>query len=126
MKVNSYRDLIGWQKSMELTTIIYTLVKQLPKDEQFGLSLQMKRAVVSIPSNIAEGQSRHSTKEYIHFLTIARGSKSELETQLLICQNLQYLPNNIVLSTLELVEEVGRLINHYINELTQKIRGGSC
>ena len=77
--MDSYQDLIVWQKSMQLVKEVYTLVKTLPKEEQFALSDQMRRAVVSIPSNIAEGYGRNSTNDYIRFLNIARGSKYELD-----------------------------------------------
>ena len=83
-KLNSYQDLLVWQKSVELCVEIYKLVKLLPKEEMYGLSDQMRRAVVSIPSNIAEGYTRKSTNEYLNFLSIANGSRTELETQLLI------------------------------------------
>ena len=75
MGVSSYQELIVWQKGMELVKIIYLLSRKLPKEESFGLTDQIRRSAVSIPSNIAEGFGRHSTKEYIHFLRIARGSK---------------------------------------------------
>ena len=82
----SYMDLICWQKAMDLVTEIYRLTKQLPKEEVFGLASQLRRAAVSIPSNIAEGQGRLSKGEFRTFLGNARGSLSELETQILICQ----------------------------------------
>ncbi|MDR0305512.1 MAG: four helix bundle protein [Chitinispirillales bacterium] len=84
MGIKSYQELIVWQKAMDLAKEIYFLVKKLPKMEMFSLSDQMRRAVVSIPSNIAEGQARNSTKELIRFSAIANGSKAELETQLLL------------------------------------------
>ena len=89
--MDSYQDLIVWQKSMQLVKEVYTLVKMLPKEEQFALSDQMRRAVVSIPSNIAEGYGRNSTNDYIRFLNIARGSKYELDTQIQICVMLNYI-----------------------------------
>ena len=89
--MSDYKKLLVWQKAIELAIEIYKVTKSLPEDEKFGLSSQMRRAVISIPSNIAEGQSRHSKKEFIHFLRIAQGSNSELETQLILCENLSYL-----------------------------------
>jgi four helix bundle protein len=89
MALQSYKDFTVWQKAMDLTVEIYKLVKLLPKEETYALSDQMRRAVVSIPSNIAEGQSRNSDKEFANFLGIARGSNSELETQLQICIRLK-------------------------------------
>ncbi len=74
--IKDFKDLIVWQKAMELVVEVYNLVKKLPKEELFALSDQMRRSAISIPSNIAEGQGRNSTKEYIHFLAIAKGSKT--------------------------------------------------
>src|SRR5687768_8153088 len=81
MSVNQYQDLIAWQKAVDLTVEIYRATDSFPKSECFGLTQQMRRAAGSIPSNIAEGQGRSTTKDYIHFLHIARGSIQELETQ---------------------------------------------
>lgn len=83
-RITSYRDLIVWQKSIYLVKQIYILTEQLPREEQFGIISQMRRAAVSIPSNIAEGHERNNRKEYAHFLGIAKGSAAELETQLII------------------------------------------
>ena len=88
---HSYEDLLVWQKAMDLVEEVYRLIKLLPKEENFGISAQMRRSAISIPSNIAEGQSRHTTKEFINFLSIANGSKSELKTQILICIRLKYI-----------------------------------
>ena len=105
-----YKDLKVWQKSMDLAILIYQLVKTLPKDEIFVLSSQMRRAAISIPSNIAEGQSRKSTKEFQRFLSIAKGSNSELETQLMICVRIGYLSNNVVEPLLSLTEEIAKML----------------
>jgi four helix bundle protein len=91
MKLNSYQDLIVWRKSMELTKLVYAATAKFPASEQFGLVSQLRRAAVSIPSNIAEGFSRGSTKEFIQFINIALGSSSEVETQLLLSRDLGYL-----------------------------------
>lgn len=88
MKINSHKELLVWKKSMELVKILYLLTEQFPKDELYGLSSQMQRAAVAIPSNIAEGYLRGHRKEYVQFLSIALGSAAELETQLLICKTL--------------------------------------
>ncbi len=87
MVISSYKDLIVWQKSFQLSKDVYKFTAKLPKTEQFGLSSQLQRCAVSIPSNIAEGNQRNSRKEYRQFLNIARGSAGELETQLLIAQD---------------------------------------
>ncbi|MBO5720510.1 MAG: four helix bundle protein [Bacteroidales bacterium] len=85
MKNSNYKNLLVWQKAMDLVVEIYKISKLLPKEEKYGISDQIRRSAVSVPSNIAEGQSRNSIKEFIQFLSIARGSLAELETQLLIC-----------------------------------------
>ena len=118
MSVKKYEELIVWQKSMDITEMIYSLVKKLPMEERYDLSSQMRRAAVSIPSNIAEGQSRNSTKEFIHFLSIARGSKAELETQLLICIRLNYLTESEVKESQNLLGEIGRMLSALIIKLT--------
>lgn len=87
-EIRSYRDLVVWQKGMDLVEGVYRVTKAFPKDEVYGLTSQIRRAVVSIPSNIAEGQSRMTSGEFIHFLGIARGSLAELETQIILAQRL--------------------------------------
>ena len=80
----SYRDLIAWQKAMKFVTEIYTMTQHFPAEERYGITNQLRRAAVSVPSNIAEGQARFSPKEFRHFLSQARGSLAEIETQLII------------------------------------------
>ena len=118
--VSSYRDLIVWQKSMHLVKCVYQATKQLPKEELYALTGQMRRASVSIPSNIAECAGRYNTKDYIHFLRIARGSNNELETQLLICEQLHYLSSEEVKSQLELCDEINRMLNSMLLKLKAK------
>jgi four helix bundle protein len=89
--VNCYKDLIVWQKAMDLTEMVYQATKAFPREELYGLTNQVRRAAVSIPSNIAEGQARQSTAEFRNFLSLARGSLAEVETQLMIAQRLGYL-----------------------------------
>ena len=115
-----FKDLLVWQKSMDLVEEIYRLTKLLPKEETFALASQIQRAAVSTPSNISEGNSRNSTKEYIHFLGIARGSNSELLTQLLICNRLNYLTEKQTQSAIELCEEIGKMLNAMIIKLSKK------
>ena len=91
MPVKSYRELIAWQKAVGLVTEVYRVTEVFPQREIYGLSAQMRRAAVSIPSNIAEGQGRSSTGEFKHFVGMARGSLFELETQLIVAMNLGYL-----------------------------------
>jgi len=107
----SYKDLVAWQKSMELVTGIYKATAGFPKDELFGLTSQLRRAAVSIPSNVAEGQGRLSEKEFRHFLGQARGSLMEVETQLQIAENLGYLQKENTNKLLESCAEVGRILN---------------
>jgi four helix bundle protein len=109
--VKDFKDLIVWQKAMELVTVVYRLVKKLPKEELFSLSDQMRRAVTSIPSNIAEGQARNSTKEFIRYLAIAKGSKAELETQLLLSVKINYLNNEEIQTAINLIQEIGKILN---------------
>jgi len=110
-KIKDFKDLIVWQKAMDLAVEVYQLVKKLPKEELFALSDQMRRAVTSIPSNIAEGRGRDSIKEYTHFLSIAKGSNTELETQLLLCVKINYLNNSDIEKALGLIKEVGKMLN---------------
>lgn len=115
--MDSYKDLIVWQKAMILVKEIYTIVKLLPKEEHYALSDQMRRAAVSIPSNIAEGYGRNSANDYIRFLNIARGSKYELETQIRICVMLNYITEEQSQLALELTQEIGKMINALIKKL---------
>ncbi|MBQ6164923.1 MAG: four helix bundle protein [Clostridia bacterium] len=120
--MNSYKDLDVWKKSMDLVLDIYNITSEFPQDEKYGLSSQMKRAAVSIPSNIAEGQTRHSYKEFIHFLLIARGSCAELETQVLLCERLGLIEKENGEATTKAINEINRMINGLINNLNLKIK----
>jgi len=111
MKSSDFRDLKVWQKAMDLTVEVYSMVKLLPRDETFVLSDQMRRAVVSIPSNIAEGQGRESMKEFIRFLSVARGSLRELSTQVEICERIQYLEPSKTEKAKTLIEEIDKMLN---------------
>ncbi len=117
MDVRSYRDLLVWQKAMQMAKMVYLLVKLLPREELFALSNQMRRAAISIPSNIAEGQARNSTKEFLQFLSVAKGSKAELETQLTLCVEINYLSPNDISPIMMLLDEIGKMINALINKL---------
>jgi four helix bundle protein len=101
LPVNSHRDLAVWQKARKLVVSVYSITKQFPREELYSLTSQIRRAAVSIPSNIAEGKARRSTKDFTRFITIARGSTAELETQLLISQDLGYLSEEQVQSLLD-------------------------
>lgn len=114
---NSYRDLVVWQKSMELTKQTYTITKDFPKEEVYGLTSQIRRCAVSIPSNIAEGRGRNSDKEFVRFLQISLGSLYELQTQLELALSFNYI-NNIEY-ILELSLEIEKMLNKLIT-----IKGG--
>lgn len=116
MTVKRYEELVVWQKAMLLAKKVYCVQKQLPKEEMYGLGDQIRRAVVSIPSNIAEGFGRDTDKEFKHFLSIARGSLFETKTQLQLAENLGYL--TIDSEMLALFDEIGRLINGLSRSLT--------
>ena len=110
-----YRDLIAWQKAKRLALDVYRCTRKFPRDEIYGLTSQMRRAAVSVPSNIAEGKGRYSQKELVHFLYLARGSLLELETQLSIARDLDYI-DLLAFKTLESeTEELGRILNGLIN-----------
>jgi four helix bundle protein len=117
MEKSSYQGLVVWQKAMDLTAFIYKLVKKLPKEELYALSDQMRRAAVSIPSNIAEGRDRNTDKEFVQFLIFSRGTKAELETQLLICIKVGYLNETEISEAMNLLSEVGKMLNSLINKL---------
>ena len=115
--ITSYKELTVWQKSMLLTEMVYRLVKFLPREELYALSDQMRRAAVSIPSNIAEGNARTSKRDYANFLSIARGSTAELETQLLISVRLNYLQNSQIEAPLSLCHEIVKMLTVLIQRL---------
>jgi len=119
--LQSHRDLVVWQKSMDLVVEVYKLVKLLPKEETYALSDQMRRAVVSIPSNIAEGFGRNSTREYIQFLSIARGSCFELETQLQVCVRIKYLPEENLKISFGFLDEITKMLNTLISKLKSNL-----
>ena len=117
MGVQKFEDLIVWQKSMDLVVEVYKLLKLLPNNEIYALSDQMKRAAVSIPTNIVEGQERGTTKDFLRFLYIAKGSKGELETHLLICVRLNFLTQSQIASAQNLLGEIGKMLNSLISRL---------
>jgi four helix bundle protein len=109
-KVLHYKDLKIWQRGMGLTKMIYRLSRTFPPDERYGLALQMRRAAVSIRSNIAEGQARRGTKEFVHFLALASGSLAELERQLLLSHDLGYAQRMDVASAGTEIGEIQKMI----------------
>lgn len=120
MKVNSYQDLLVWQKGIALVKLIYSLTKNFPNDEKFGLTSQMRRAAVSVPSNIAEGQARRTTPDFIKFISIAEGSLAELHTQTIISVELKYCNRKDVNELLLMIDELRRMLNSLRRTLLAK------
>jgi four helix bundle protein len=116
-KIESYKDLIVWQKGIELVNEIYVLTKRFPKEEIYGLTNQMRRAAVSIPANIAEGWGRNSTKNYIQFIRISRGSLYEIETMIVIAKNQNYIDEDQKLSIAMRIDELGKMLNKLLSSL---------
>ena len=119
--MNTHKDLIVWKRGIELVKNIYALTNSFPKSEQFGLVSQMRRSAVSIPSNIAEGYGRNSKKELIHFLYIALGSSSELETQIILSGELNFLEKSVVTECLNQLIEIIKMITSLIKSHKSKI-----
>jgi len=115
--ITSYKDLIVWQKSYELSLLVYKFSKIFPREEIYGLTSQIRRCAVSIPSNIAEGYARQRRLEYIQFLQISFGSGAELETQLLIARDLRYITDEEYTKTNDLLQEVMKMLNSLIGKL---------
>ena len=115
---NSYRDLLIWQKSMDLTKLVYQITYSFPKDEIYGLTSQIRRSAVSIPSNIAEGRGRNSNKEFIRFLQISLGSLYELQTQLELAIAFNYVNNIDTINKLSF--EIEKMINSFISSKREK------
>jgi four helix bundle protein len=107
----NFKDLIVWQKAMVLAKRTYELTSAFPREEKFGLVSQMRRAAVSIPSNIAEGQARHCTGEFVQFISHAEGSLAELETQFRLCVVLNFLESSKTLAAFALMEELRKMLN---------------
>ena len=116
--IKSYKELLVWQKSMTLVTLIYDVSKTFPDDERFGLTSQMRRCSISVPSNIAEGWGRLSRKNYIQFLRVSRGSLYELETQILITKQLNYINDSESIENL--ITEISKMLNSLIKKLDAK------
>lgn len=121
MKTNSYKDLIVWQKSIELVVLVYKYTSTLPKEEIYGLVSQMRRDSVSIPSNIAEGYTRGHTREFIQFLSMANASAAELDTQLIICSHLNLGDKLLRLKVESLLVEVQKLIPAVIRGVKRRL-----
>ena len=117
--IRTHKDLEVWKKAMELTETMYAITSKFPKEEQYGLVSQIRRSAVSVPSNIAEGAARNSTKEFIEYLYITMGSLSELETQLLLAQRLNFLKDN---NSIVEIDSVRKMTVGLINYLKRRER----
>jgi four helix bundle protein len=109
--MKSYKDLIAWRKGMDLAAAIYDATETFPSNEQFGLVSQLRRAAVSVPSNIAEGKEHYSNRDFVRFLRHARGSLAEIETQLLIAGQRKYLSTETTTKLTQKVDELGRILS---------------
>lgn len=120
MMLKNYKELKVWQKAYELCLDVYQITKHFPKEEQYGLTAQMRRSAVSIPSNIAEGYGRKSRKEYIQLLYVAYGSTCELETQLSISKDLEYINTENAVNVQQGIGDVERMLQALIKSLESK------
>ena len=116
--MKNFKDLRVWNEGMDLVCLIYSLTKLLPKEELYSLSDQMRRAAVSIPSNIAEGNSHPSAKERIRYLNIAMGSASELETQLILCARIGYLSEEQISKAVDDCERIARMLSSFADTIS--------
>lgn len=117
--MNNYKELKIWQKSVDLAVRIYEITKEFPKEELYGLTSQIRRCAISIPSNIAEGAGRNSKKEFNNFLGISNGSSCELETQMIIAQKTKIIDLSLLKSVQEQIEEVQKMNRSLKRSLTQ-------
>lgn len=122
-KPANFKDLIVWQKSRQLVKSIYLLTRSFPSEEKFGLISQMRRAAVSIPSNIAEGQARRTTPDFIRFISNGEGSLAELETQVILSADLEFCKNEDLFDIFSLMEEIRKMLNALRRKLAEKVQG---
>ena len=120
-EIKSHRDLLIWQKGMALAKQVYTMTRAFPGDERFGLTAQMRRAVVSVPSNIAEGQARRGRKEFVQFLSHAEGSLAELDTQLTLAAELGYCRPSDAQGSVATIAELQRMIASLRGKLAARL-----
>ncbi len=119
--ITSYRDLLVWTKGISLVKAIYQISQKFPPAEQFGLTAQVRRAAVSVPSNIAEGQARHTTKEFINFISHAEGSLAEIDTQLVIAVELGFCQPKDVQPAFDSIVELGKMLSTLQRKLREKL-----
>src|SRR5579864_4172153 len=122
MTQSSYKDLIAWKKGMELAATIYDVTDGFPAQETYGLVSQLRRAAVSIPSNIAEGKAHYSNRDFVRFLRHARGSLAEIETQVLIAHQRRFLLADVTTKLTQQLDELGRILSGLINSLQAQDR----
>ena len=121
MQIHSYRDLKVWQEGIDLAKACYVLTRGFPKEEMFGMTSQIRRAATSVAANIAEGQARYHTKEFLNHLSMARGSLVEVETLLLIAQRAELLSAQTVDGLLTITDEIGRMLSGLRQALESKL-----
>lgn len=119
--IQSYRELEVWKISMDLADKIYDITETFPKNEMYGLASQIRRAAVSIPSNIAEGRARSGTKELLYFINIARGSLAELETQLILSERRKYIDSDTLEQLISIANSVGKMLTRLYQSLERKL-----
>jgi len=120
MPLKHYQELVAWQKAMDFAEAVHRVTRRFPRHEMFGLTSQLRRAVISVPSNIAKGQGRGTTKEFIQFLNYSTGSLQEAETQLILGRRFDYMAERELNGFLEMSNEVGRVNNGLIRALTRR------
>ena len=125
MSVRSFRELLVWQRSVDLTIVVYRLTQKFPKHETYGLTSQMQRAAVSVAANIAEGHSRESSKEFLHHLSFSLGSLAEPETHLQIAQRLGYLTTDESAPVLAECDEIGKMLRGLQKSIQQRLNPNS-
>ncbi len=119
--VTHYKELLVWQKAMDLADIVYDISRSFPKEEQYGMTSQIRRAVISIPSNLAEGHARSSTREFLQFIAIAKGSLAELETQALLAERWGYIEPEQLNDAMARSDEVNRMLTGLQKSLKEKL-----
>jgi four helix bundle protein len=119
--IQSFRDLLVWQKAIALSVRCYELTKEFPKDEMYGMTAQIRRASVSVPANIAEGHGREHTRSFIQFLRVAQGSLKELETHLVLAEQVQLMRAEALVEVNIMTDEIGRMLRALIRSLQDKI-----
>ncbi|MBI5289725.1 MAG: four helix bundle protein [Chloroflexi bacterium] len=119
-KINSHKDLVVWQKAMDLSIEVYRLTSEFPATETYRMTSQVTRSVVSVPANIAEGRARSTRKDFAHFLAIAQGSLAETETYLLLAIRLKYITPSQATPALGLIDEVGRMLTTFRGRMSPR------